>query len=69
MWEYVEGDARGIALTPLYAAAPKAALQNPRLYKLLALTDALRANSRVRERDMATKLLTERLEADGKSIL
>ena len=40
VWPYAEGKVRGISLAPLYKGAPKAALQDPRLYGVLALCDA-----------------------------
>ena len=55
-----KGTARGPSLAPLIPSAPGAALEDPALYELLALFDALRAG-RAREREMATRLLEERL--------
>lgn len=64
VWHYAEGESRGIALTPLYPAAPEAARQNKKYHELLALTDALRSDARLRERDIATRLLIEQLNND-----
>jgi hypothetical protein len=52
VWPTAEGKARGIALTPLYKTVPIAAMQDPVLYKLLALVDAIR-DGRSRERNLA----------------
>ena len=55
-----DGSVRGLTLEPLHKAAPKAARQDPMLYELLALIDALR-DGRVRERHIAERELTARL--------
>jgi hypothetical protein len=60
VWPYPEGKSRGVAFKPLYPSVPKAALRDPLLYELLALTDALR-EGRVRERKIAETELTARL--------
>lgn len=60
VWPNAEGSVRGITLEPLHKAAPKAAQQDPVLYELLALIDALR-DGRVRERQIAERELTARL--------
>jgi hypothetical protein len=46
---------------PLYENLPLAAVDDPRLYELLALFDALRIGQ-ARERELAKKLLEERLQ-------
>lgn len=61
VWPHPEGTARGTALLPLYEKLPLAALDDPKLYELLALFDALRMGQ-ARERELATKLLEERLQ-------
>lgn len=61
VWPYTEGTVRGLAFTPLYPSVPVAALQDSRLYELLALLDAIR-DGRARERDFAAKELTSRLK-------
>jgi hypothetical protein len=43
---------------------PQAALEDKRLYELLALVDALR-DGRARERELAVKELTKRLEVSA----
>jgi hypothetical protein len=61
VWPDPEGKVRGQSLLPLYPKAPRAALEDRRLYELLALFDALRIGQ-AREREMATKLIDERLK-------
>jgi hypothetical protein len=60
VWPSPLGSVRGEGFQPLHKSAPEAALKDPRLYQLLALVDAIRAG-RARERDLAAKLLEERL--------
>jgi hypothetical protein len=60
VWPDPDGAARGATLEPLYKAAPKAVRNDPALYELLALVDALR-DGRVRERQLAEKELSARL--------
>jgi hypothetical protein len=61
VWPDPEGDVRGIAFSPLYKSAPKAARVDPKLYELLVLVDGIRAG-RARERDIASKELRARLQ-------
>jgi len=61
VWPYAEGNVRGQALEPLYSGAPKAGLQDSKLYELLALTDALRIG-KAREKTIAMEELKKRLE-------
>jgi len=61
VWPDPEGEARGIAFSPLYKSAPKAARVDPKLYELLVLVDGIRAG-RARERDIASKELRARLQ-------
>ncbi|MDX2065980.1 MAG: hypothetical protein SFX74_09585 [Fimbriimonadaceae bacterium] len=58
VWPHPEGTERGYACSPLYKTAPTAALQDPALYRLLALADALRIGN-ARERELAQRLLKE----------
>jgi DNA-binding Lrp family transcriptional regulator len=60
VWPDPEGRVRGITLEPLHRAAVKAARQDPSLYELLALIDAVR-DGRVRERQLAENELSARL--------
>lgn len=59
VWPHADGNARGIALMPLYPSAPAAALRSPALYENLALFDALRMGN-ARERNLAEKIFKER---------
>lgn len=60
VWSHPEGTVRGAMVNPLYASAPGAAIEDPALYELLALLDALRIG-RARERQMAVRMIEERL--------
>ena len=64
VWPDPEGSQRGLAFSPLYKSAPKAAREDSALYELLALVDALRSGN-ARERDMATAQLEKRLGRYG----
>lgn len=61
VWPHPEGPLRGQALLPLYEKLPLAAQDDQKLYELLALFDSLRIGQ-AREREMARKLLEERLQ-------
>lgn len=61
VWPHPKGIARGPGLLPLYENLSLAAQQDPVLYELLALFDALRAGQ-ARERELARKYLEERLK-------
>lgn len=56
VWPYAKGNVRGFAFEPLYKSVPQAVELDPKLYKLLALVDAIRGG-RTRERAIATKEL------------
>jgi hypothetical protein len=60
VWPHQEGRVRGPGILPLYAALSLAAVDDPVLYELLALFDALRIGQ-ARERELAKKLMEERL--------
>lgn len=60
VWPYAEGTVRGQSFSPLYRSVPEVALKDRALYELLALTDAVRGG-RARERELAAKMLGERL--------
>lgn len=60
VWPDPAGEQRGIAFHPLYPSAPEAARRDSSLYELLALFDAVRGGA-ARERQLASKLLSERL--------
>jgi hypothetical protein len=63
VWPDPEGTVRGYEYSPLYRSVPKAVARDNALYELLALVDAIR-DGRARERELALKLLTERLEKE-----
>ena len=60
VWPDPDGSVRGQGLLPLYPGVPAAAREDPDLYELLALFDALRSGQ-ARERELAGRLLEERL--------
>ncbi len=64
VWPHFEGEARGPSVTPLYKSVPDAALKDQALYDCLALVDTIRLG-RARERNVAIKLLDQRLLDDG----
>jgi len=61
VWLDVEGTFNGQGIEPLYPNAPKAAKQDPKLYELLSLIDALRVG-KVREQNLAAGELKKRIE-------
>lgn len=61
VWPHPEGTTRGQGVLPLYGKLPLAAVDDPKLYEFLALFDALRIGQ-ARERELAKKLLEERLQ-------
>ncbi|MDF2529222.1 MAG: hypothetical protein K0Q57_102 [Gammaproteobacteria bacterium] len=65
VWPYAEGDQLGLALEPLYSSVPKSITHypDPLFYELLVLVDAIRSG-RARERNIAIKLLREKLTHD-----
>lgn len=60
VWPDPDGTVKGQSLEPLYQSVPVAAKNDPALYDLLALVDALRIG-RARERKFAEKQLEERI--------
>jgi hypothetical protein len=62
VWPSAEGNRRGLALEPLYHCVPNSLIRYPdqEFYDLLSLVDALR-QGRARERNIATKLLKEKI--------
>jgi len=65
VWPDPQGEVRGESFSPLYKSVPVAAKNDPKLYELLALVDALRGG-RARERDIARKELKQRLALAAK---
>jgi hypothetical protein len=62
VWPSAKGNAQGQAIAPLYPGVPEAALEDDRLYAMLALSDALRVG-RARERAEAVKELAKLFKA------
>jgi hypothetical protein len=60
VWPDPRGEVRGIALQPIDPRMPKAAGKDEKLNEMLALVDAIRIGG-ARERDLAVKLLKQRL--------
>lgn len=60
VWAFARGDVRGETLEPLHPSVPEAAGKDDKLYRLLAVADALRAGS-PREREVAAEILKELL--------
>lgn len=58
VWPHPNGSVRGVGVEPLHPSVPFAAMQDTKLYEMLALFDALRVG-KARERGMAL----ERLQA------
>lgn len=63
VWPHPQGKRRGLAFSPLYAAAPEAARQDNALYRLLVLVDMIRGGN-ARERKWAEEELGKILGAD-----
>lgn len=64
VWPSPDGHVRGGSLVPLTPGAPETADDNPELYRLLCLVDALRVGG-ARERGLAEDLLRDLLEKMG----
>jgi hypothetical protein len=62
VWPDPQGVVRGQAIAPLYRSVPQAASNDPKLYALLSLIDALRVG-RVREQRLAASELEKRIVA------
>jgi len=63
VWPDAEGEKRGVALEPIYPSVPRALRENPDplFYEILVLIDVIRLG-RARERELAIKLLKERIK-------
>ncbi len=59
VWPYSKGDARGIAVSPLYPTVPELSQEDSGMHELLSLVDCLRMG-RVREKEIAVNLLREK---------
>lgn len=68
VWPSGDGNQRGVALEPLYRSVPQSLTKHPDqlFYEILVLIDAIRTG-RVRERNIAIKLLKERIH--GKQLV
>jgi hypothetical protein len=62
VWPDPQGAVRGQAIVPLYRSVPQAASNDPKLYALLSLIDAIRVG-RVREQRLAVGELEKRIVA------
>jgi hypothetical protein len=60
VWPSPDGQVRGTTLVPLHKTVPAAAQNDPALYEILALVDAIR-DGRTRERQIAERELASRL--------
>jgi hypothetical protein len=61
VWPDSQGEVRGESFSPIYQSVPVAAKNDPKLYELLALVDAIRGG-RIRVKEIAKKELKKRLE-------
>lgn len=61
VWPDPTGNQKGQSIQPLFKSVPKAVKQDPELYKLLALVDAIRLGN-ARETQLAVKLLDDELQ-------
>jgi hypothetical protein len=64
VWPHPNGTVRGIGVEPLHPSVPFAAMQDAKLYELLALFDALRVG-KARERGMALERLQALIDPDA----
>ena len=62
VWPSKTGDCKGISFKPLYRSCPYAAGNDPRLYRLLALIDAIRDDG-LRQRQVALDLFKHEIHA------
>lgn len=60
VWQSRSGKTKGRAIEPLYPVVPSVCMKDEELYHLFALIDALRVG-RAREKDLAKKLIGEKL--------
>ncbi|KRI01246.1 hypothetical protein [Curvibacter sp. PAE-UM] len=64
VWPHPNGSVRGVGVEPLHPSVPFAAMQDARLYEMLALFDALRVG-KARERGMALERLQALIDPDA----
>lgn len=61
VWAEPSGNTKGLAVNPLFKSFAVAIRNDPEMYRLLALIDALRIGL-ARERELATSLLKKQME-------
>jgi hypothetical protein len=64
VWPHPNGSVRGVGVEPLHPSVPFAAMQDAKLYEMLALFDALRVG-KGRERGMALERLQALIDPDA----
>ena len=64
VWPHPNGSVRGVGVEPLHPSVPYAAVQDAKLYEMLALFDALRVG-KARERGMALERLQALIDPDA----
>jgi hypothetical protein len=64
VWPHPNGSVRGVGVEPLHPSVPFAAMQDAKLYEMLALFDALRVG-KARERGMALERLPALIDPDA----
>ena len=64
VWPHPNGSVRGVGVEPLHPSVPFAAMQDAKLYEMLALFDALRVG-KARERGMALERLQALIDLDA----
>lgn len=64
VWPHPNGLVRGVGIEPLHPSVPFAAMQDAKLYEMLALFDALRVG-KARERGMALERLQTLIDPDA----
>lgn len=64
VWPHPNGSVRGVGVEPLHPSVPFAAMQDAKLYEMLALFDALRVG-KTRERGMALERLQALIDSDA----
>lgn len=65
VWQDPDGESAGLEIRPLCRSVTVAIRQDPALYEWLVLADAVRGAGRARERELAEKMIRERLEYDA----
>jgi hypothetical protein len=66
VWPHPNGSMRGVGVEPLHPSVPFAAMQDAKLYEMLALFDALRVG-KARERGMALERLQTLIDPEATS--